>query len=135
MKVDGRRLTVLGVVLGQREGALIESALASGERLGDSAAAALRRGDRPARGHPRASRQQLRRARSLSGDGAAAAGDRLGRLVLPVELLVGSPRTRLAAGEAVATVTVRGGSYSRAAAVASRAVGDPSIGWRLRHLL
>ena len=40
--VGGRRLTVLGVVLGQREGSLIEAALASAERLGNSAAASLR---------------------------------------------------------------------------------------------
>ena len=36
--IDGRRLTVLGVVLGQRGGSLIDAALTSAERLGDSAA-------------------------------------------------------------------------------------------------
>ncbi|MGH2865818.1 MAG: D-alanyl-D-alanine carboxypeptidase family protein, partial [Solirubrobacteraceae bacterium] len=36
--VAGRRLTILGVVLGQREGALVEAAVLSARRLGDSAA-------------------------------------------------------------------------------------------------
>ncbi len=40
--VGGRRLLVLGVVLDQREGSLIDAALASARRLGDSVAAALR---------------------------------------------------------------------------------------------
>lgn len=42
--VGGRRLTVLGDVLGQREGSLIPAALLAGQRLGDSAAVALRDG-------------------------------------------------------------------------------------------
>ena len=57
----GRRLTVLGVVLGQREGSLIESALASAQRLGDSAAASPARGDGAARRHARAERELRRR--------------------------------------------------------------------------
>ena len=40
--IGGRRLTVLGAVLDQREGSPIEAALTSAERLGDSAAGALR---------------------------------------------------------------------------------------------
>jgi D-alanyl-D-alanine carboxypeptidase (penicillin-binding protein 5/6) len=40
--VDGRTLTVLGAVLGQREGDLIQAALASAKGLADSAAAAVR---------------------------------------------------------------------------------------------
>jgi D-alanyl-D-alanine carboxypeptidase (penicillin-binding protein 5/6) len=40
--VGGRRFTVLGAVLGQRRGELIQAALASARRLGNSAAAALR---------------------------------------------------------------------------------------------
>ena len=40
--LGGRKLTVLGVVLGQRDGSPIEAALFSGARLGDSAADALR---------------------------------------------------------------------------------------------
>lgn len=42
--VAGRRLTILGDVLGQREGSLISAALNAGQRLGDSAAVALRKG-------------------------------------------------------------------------------------------
>ncbi len=44
--VAGRRLTILGDVLGQREGSLIGAALSAGQRLGDSAALALRDGMR-----------------------------------------------------------------------------------------
>jgi serine-type D-Ala-D-Ala carboxypeptidase (penicillin-binding protein 5/6) len=40
--VDGRTLTVLGAVLGQREGDFIQAALASADKLADSAAAAVR---------------------------------------------------------------------------------------------
>jgi D-alanyl-D-alanine carboxypeptidase (penicillin-binding protein 5/6) len=42
--VGDRRLTVVGDVLGQREGSYIPAALSAGRRLGDSAAAALRAG-------------------------------------------------------------------------------------------
>ncbi len=42
--VGGRRLLVLGDVLGQRDGSLIPAALDAGQRLGDSAADALRSG-------------------------------------------------------------------------------------------
>ncbi len=42
--VAGRRLTILGDVLGQRESSLISAALNAGQRLGDSAAVALRGG-------------------------------------------------------------------------------------------
>lgn len=42
IEVDGRTLTVLGAVLGQREGDLVEAALASAKRLGASVAAAVR---------------------------------------------------------------------------------------------
>lgn len=42
--VGGRRLTILGDVLGQREGSLIPAALNAGQRLGNSVAVALRDG-------------------------------------------------------------------------------------------
>jgi len=41
VEVAGRRLTVVGAVLGQRQGAWIESALASARNLGNTAAAAV----------------------------------------------------------------------------------------------
>ena len=144
---DGRRLMVLGVVLGQREGALIESALASAQRLGDSAAAALRVETALPAG------TRVLSASSVDGRGTTAVtADPLrelgwGGLVLPVHVLVHPAMTGLHAGEAMATVAVRGGSGVASggsavatggvatSAVSTQAVGGPSLGWRLRHLL
>lgn len=58
--VDSRALTVLGAVLGQREGDFIPAALASANRLAASVDAALRGedGDRPAAAHSRIPRRR-----------------------------------------------------------------------------
>jgi serine-type D-Ala-D-Ala carboxypeptidase (penicillin-binding protein 5/6) len=131
----GRRLTVLGVVLGQREGALIESALASARRLGGSAAAALRVETALPAG------TRVLSASSVDGRATTAVtADPLrelgwGGLELPVYLLARPAMTRLHAGETMATVAVRGGNAGATSAVSTHAVGGPSLGWRLRHLL
>jgi D-alanyl-D-alanine carboxypeptidase (penicillin-binding protein 5/6) len=133
--VAGRRLLVLGVVLGQREGSLIEAALASAERLGDSAAASLRVETALPAG------TRVLSASSADGRGTTAVtADALrelgwGGLVLPVGVVVRPAMTRLRAGEAMATVTVRGERTGATSAVASRSVSGPSLGWRLEHLL
>jgi D-alanyl-D-alanine carboxypeptidase (penicillin-binding protein 5/6) len=131
---DGRRLMVLGVVLGQREGALIESALASAQRLGDSAAVALRVETALPAG------TQVLSASSVDGRATTAvtAGTLRelgwGGLELPVHVLARPAMTHLHAGEAMATVAVQGGSAGTISAVSARAVAGPSLGWRLRHL-
>jgi D-alanyl-D-alanine carboxypeptidase (penicillin-binding protein 5/6) len=133
--VGGRRLTVLGVVLGQREGALIESALVSAERLGDSAAASLRLETALPAG------ARVLSASSVDGRGTTAVTVGAlrelgwGGLELPVDVLARSAMTRLRKGEAMATVAVHGGSVDASSAVSTQAVGGPSLGWRLRHLL
>jgi serine-type D-Ala-D-Ala carboxypeptidase (penicillin-binding protein 5/6) len=130
----GRRLTVLGVVLGQREGALIESALGSAERLGDSAAASLRVETALPAG------TRVLSASSVDGRATTAvtAGTLRelgwGGLELPVHVLARAAMTHLHAGEAMATVAVQGGSAGATSAVSARAVAGPSLGWRLRHL-
>ncbi len=131
----GRRLTVLGVVLGQREGALIESALASAQRLGDSAAAALRVETAVPAG------TRVLSASSVDGRATTAvtAGPLRelgwGGLELPVHVLARPAMTRLHAGETMATVAVvQGGSAGARSAVSTHAVAGPSLGWRLRHL-
>jgi len=135
----GRGLTVLGIVLGQREGPLIESALVSAQRLGDSAAAALRVETVLPAG------TQVLSARSVDGRATTAVtADPLralgwGGLELPVEVLVRPAMTGLHAGETMARVAVRGGSAVGAgggatSAVSTHPVGGPSLGWRLRHL-
>jgi serine-type D-Ala-D-Ala carboxypeptidase (penicillin-binding protein 5/6) len=141
--LGGRRLTVLGVVLGQREGALIESALVSAQRLGDSAAAALRVQTVLPAG------TRVLSASSVDGRGTSAvtAGPLRelgwGGLVLPVRVLARPAMTHLRKGETMATVVVRDGSAVGAgrvaaggatSAVSTHAVGGPSLGWRLRHL-
>ena len=142
--LGGRRLTVLGVVLGQREGALIESALVSAQRLGDSAAAALRVQTVLPAG------TRVLSASSVDGRGTTAVtagplrGLGWGGLVLPVRVIARPAMTDLRKGETMATVVVRDGASVAAgrvaagagatSAVSTHAVGGPSLGWRLRHL-
>ncbi|HEY3865281.1 MAG TPA: hypothetical protein VGL54_04250 [Solirubrobacteraceae bacterium] len=133
--VGGRRVTVLGVVLGQREGALIESALASAERLGDSAAGSLRVETALPAG------TRVLSASSIDGRGTTAVTAGVlrelgwGGLELPVGVLARPAMTHLRKGETMATVAVHGGSVGARSAVSTRSVGGPSLGWRLRHLL
>jgi serine-type D-Ala-D-Ala carboxypeptidase (penicillin-binding protein 5/6) len=133
--IDGRALTVLGVVLGQREGSLIEAALLSAQRLGDSAAAAL---------HPvtvlPAHTSVLNASNASGGRTAAVTTNALWEIgwdgmALPVHVLGGTALTRLRAGQRVATVSVRGTGVVATTAVATGGLGGPSLGWRLRHLL
>ncbi len=133
--IAGRRLTVLGVVLGQREGSLIEAALAAGEQLGNSATASLRvvtalpAGTRVLS----ASSSDGRRTTAVSAGALRQLG--WGGLMLPVGVVVRPAMTRLHAGEAMGTVAVHGESAAETSAVSTRAVSGPSLGWRLEHLL
>jgi serine-type D-Ala-D-Ala carboxypeptidase (penicillin-binding protein 5/6) len=133
--IAGRRLTVLGVVLGQREGSLIEAALAAGEQLGNSATASLRvvtalpAGTRVLS----ASSSDGRRTTAVSAGALRQLG--WGGLMLPVGVVVRPAMTRLHAGEATGTVAVHGESAAETSAVSTRAVSGPSLGWRLEHLL
>jgi len=133
--IAGRRLTVLGVVLGQREGSLIGAALAAGETLGNSAAAslhvqtALPAGTRVLS----ASSSDGRQTTAVTAEVLRQLG--WGGMALPVRVVVRPAMTHLRAGEAMATVTVRGEHTGATSAVASSSVAGPSLGWRLRHLL
>jgi len=133
--VAGRRLIVLGVVLGQRAGGLVESALASAQRLGDSAAAAVRLFTALPAG------TRVLDARDADGQhtaGVTAGALRAlgwGGLALRVSV---SPRrlgSRARAGERLAAVTLDAAQPAYSAALAVRTVSGPSLGWRLRHLL
>jgi serine-type D-Ala-D-Ala carboxypeptidase (penicillin-binding protein 5/6) len=137
VSVDHRRLTVLGVVLGQRAGALVPAALASAQRLGDSAAAALRmRTALPVGSRvldvsfPGGGRTAVVTGASLQEIGWAG-------LRVPIAVSTARPPSRLHAGERLATVAVEAGEgdAGKAVAVAAHALGGPSLGWRLRHLL
>ncbi len=134
--VAGRRLLMLGVVLGQREGSLIEAALAAGEQLGNSAAASLRVETALPAGTRvlSASSSDGRRTTAVTARALRQLG--WGGLALPVGVVVRPAMTRLRAGETMATVTVRvrGEHTGATSAVASSSVSGPSLGWRLRHL-
>jgi D-alanyl-D-alanine carboxypeptidase (penicillin-binding protein 5/6) len=132
--IDGRSLTVLGVVLSQRGGSLIEAALVSARQLGDSAAASLR-----LRTALRAGTAVLS-ANSVDGRGTTAVTAGALREIgwggerVAVRVAARPAMTRLKAGEQMAFVTVPGVSVARTNALAGSSVGGPSLGWRLRHL-
>jgi serine-type D-Ala-D-Ala carboxypeptidase (penicillin-binding protein 5/6) len=132
--IDGRALTVLGVVLSQRSGSLIQAALVSARQLGDSAAASLR-----LRTVLRAGTVVLS-ASSVDGRGTTAVtagglqevgwgGERV-----PVRVVARPAMTRLKAGEQMAKVEASGVRGASTSALARSSVGGPSLGWRLRHL-
>lgn len=132
--VAGRPLTVLGVVLGQREGPLVEAALTSARRLGDSTAGAVRLQTVLPAGTVVGS------ARSADGNHTALAlaaplreigwaGQAIPVRVLPVEGL-----TQLAAGQRAATVAGQGAGAPVVAVLATHALGGPSLTWRVEHI-
>jgi len=133
--LGGRRLTVLGVVLGQREGSPVPAALASARRLGDSAAAALRLATAlPAgAGALSVSSADGRRASAVTARALRVVG--WAGLALALRLSVRAPGTRLRAGERLGTVALLGQGAPSTPALAQRSLGGPSLGWRLRHLL
>ena len=133
--IGGRRLTALGVVLGQRSGALVQSALASARRLGDSVAAAVRMQTVLPAG------SRVLRVRNVDGQTITAATAGALReigwsgLTLPVKVLARTAVTQLRAGERAATVSVGGADRVATSARATRALAGPSLGWHLTHLL
>jgi D-alanyl-D-alanine carboxypeptidase (penicillin-binding protein 5/6) len=133
--VSGRRLLILGVVLGQRQGSLIPAALVSAQRLGDSVAAALRDGIVV----PAGARVLL--ARGVDGHPVGIVLTRTlreigwGGLAVPVAVVLRHRLRSLAAGQQLATVSLGASSSVSGRAVATVAVSAPALGWRLRHLL
>jgi D-alanyl-D-alanine carboxypeptidase (penicillin-binding protein 5/6) len=133
--VAGRAVTVLGVVLGQRGGSLVEAALASAQRLGDSAAAALRVESVLPAGARVLSVSAPDGRRTVAATAGALRTLTWSGLVLPVSMTVDSTMTSLRAGQRVATVSVGGSLPAATAAVTVRPLAGPSLGWRLSHLL
>lgn len=129
--VGGRHLTVVGAVLGQIVGGLIPAALLSGQRLGDSVAAALH----PATLLPAGS-TVLRATRSDGPASPIVTRHALrtvgwGGLRFLLTLATTPVGERLPAGAAVATLRAGGAATT---AVTRTAFGTPSFGWRLGHL-
>jgi serine-type D-Ala-D-Ala carboxypeptidase (penicillin-binding protein 5/6) len=134
--VAGRRLTVLGVVLGQQGSELIEAGLLAARRLGNSAAAAIRvKTAVPARavvalasaaGHARI---PVLSAHALRVIGFAGEHVHVGLR------LDHAPRS-LRAGQSAGVLSVAqpGVGPASTAAVAGETVGGPTLAWRLSHL-
>jgi D-alanyl-D-alanine carboxypeptidase (penicillin-binding protein 5/6) len=135
VSVGGRRLTVIGVVLGQREGGLIEAALLSAQRLGDSIAAALRLATVLPAGTSVLSASDTDGHRTTAATASALQEIGWGGLALGVDVALRAAGTRVRAGEPLATVTVVGARAVSTTAVAVQPLPAPSLGWRLLHAL
>jgi serine-type D-Ala-D-Ala carboxypeptidase (penicillin-binding protein 5/6) len=134
--IAGRRLMVLGVVLDQREGALVEAALVSAQRLGNSVAAALHVATVLPAGTTVLSASNTSGATARAVTAAPLREIGWGGAQLRVLVSERGSVTRLRAGQGVARVAVLSGTSAvSTAAVARSALGGPSLGWRLRHLL
>jgi D-alanyl-D-alanine carboxypeptidase (penicillin-binding protein 5/6) len=132
--VGGRTLTVLGAVFGQRDGELVNAALASADQLAGSVADAVHVETAIPAG------TKVMSVKNADGDRVAAVTARplrqLGWPGMAVRVKVNAaPRqTSLDDGQMVATVTAHGTSVRRTAARAREALGEPSLSWRLQHL-
>jgi serine-type D-Ala-D-Ala carboxypeptidase (penicillin-binding protein 5/6) len=133
--VGGRGATVLGVVLGQRAGPLIEAALTAARQLGNSAAAALRLETVLPAGTRVLSADNVdgQQTTALTATALEQVGWR--GASFRVHVLRHGRLTRLARDEPVASVTVGGAAVARTSARARDSLSGPSLGWRLRHLL
>ncbi len=132
--IDGRALTVLGVVLSQRGGSLVEAAMGSAHQLGDSVAASLRLRTALPAGTTvlSASSADGRRTTAVTADALREIG--WGGERVPVHVGARPAMTRLKVGERMASVALPGGGVASTSALARSSVGGPSLGWRLRHL-
>ncbi len=132
--LDGRTLTVLGVVLGQRGGALVAAALNSARRLGDSASAALRVETVLPRGATvlRVSAPDGRRLNAITSQRLQAVG--WGGLEIPLRLIVHSRIGRPRAGEILATLGAGDPRSPTVQVLAAHSLGGASLGWRLRNV-
>lgn len=135
VRVDGHRLTVLGVVLGQRDDSLIEAAIESARQLGDSAARALRLqtavpAHTPVLTLTSADGRQttVRTTHAIKAIGWPG-------LRMPLQLQLVHHGATLQAGQRLASVQVKGAITSSTPASMASSIGTPSLGWRLSHLL
>jgi len=134
--IAGRRLTVLGVVLGQREGSLIDAALDRAEALGNSVAAALRVETVLPAGTSVLTANSADGRRTTAVTAAALQEIGWPGLAIAIRVTARPAMTSLRAGERMATVAaVTGESVSATGAVAERSLGGASLGWRIQHLL
>jgi D-alanyl-D-alanine carboxypeptidase (penicillin-binding protein 5/6) len=130
----GRTFTVLGAVLGQRDGELVDASLDSADRLASSVAAAT---------HvetviPAGTKVLVARdpdGREVAGVTAAPVRE-LGWPGMPVRVKLRRVPfgSSLSVRQRLATLTVTGTTVRRVPVVAKEALPAPSLGWRLMHL-
>jgi D-alanyl-D-alanine carboxypeptidase (penicillin-binding protein 5/6) len=132
--VGGRTFTVLGAIFGQHDGELVDAALAGADRLADSVAAGVKERVAVPAG------TKVMTLENADGDTVAVKTGRPLReigwpgLRTAVHLSIGPARQSADKGERWGTLMVRGTSVARAPVVAAASLGEPSLGWRLRHL-
>jgi D-alanyl-D-alanine carboxypeptidase (penicillin-binding protein 5/6) len=135
MTVGGHTFTVLGAIFGQHDGELVDAALAGADRLADSVATAVRTRVAIPAG------TTVMRLENADGDTVAVKTSRPLKEIgwpgmrTPVHLGVGQARRSAAQGERWGTVLMRGTTVARAPVVAADSLGEPSLIWRLAHLL
>jgi serine-type D-Ala-D-Ala carboxypeptidase (penicillin-binding protein 5/6) len=132
----GKTFTVLGAIFGQNQGDLVTAALEGANALAGSVAGAVK--DRVV--VPKGT--TVMTVRNADGDKIRVKTVRPLRQVgwpgkkLTVHLSIGDARRTAAAGERWGTLMVRGpNGVARTPVVAAKGLGEPSLGWRLQHLL
>ncbi len=132
--VGGRSLMVVGVVLGQRRGELVEAALTSAQRIGHSVGSALGLETVLPAGTSTLSISNASGTRIVATTSKALREIGWPGLRFPVRVRVHPDGPGLRAGQRVATVALGGSSSARTAARTAAAIGGPSLGWRLLHI-
>jgi serine-type D-Ala-D-Ala carboxypeptidase (penicillin-binding protein 5/6) len=134
MTVGGHTFTVLGAIFGQHDGELVSAALAGADELADSVANAVQTRVAVPKGtkvltleNADGSKMAVRTSRPLKEIGWPG-------MRMPLHLSVGPARRKASAGERWGTVVMPGTKVTRVPAVAAGALGEPSLGWRLKHL-
>jgi serine-type D-Ala-D-Ala carboxypeptidase (penicillin-binding protein 5/6) len=134
MTVGGHTFTVLGAIFGQHDGELVSAALAGADELASSVADAVRTRVAIPKG------TKVLTLENADGDKVAVRTSRPLKEIgwpgmkTPVHLGVGPKRRKAAEGERWGTVVMHGTTVTRAPAVASAGLGEPSLAWRLKHL-
>jgi D-alanyl-D-alanine carboxypeptidase (penicillin-binding protein 5/6) len=136
MTVDGKTFTVLGAIFGQREGELVSAALAGADALAGSVADAVKNRVVVPAGttvmtveNADGSKVKIKTRRPLREIGWP------GKKVT-VHLSIGDARRSADAGERWGTLMLHGPTGTvRTPVVAAKSLGEPSLGWRLGHLL
>ena len=136
MTVGGKTFTVLGAIFGQHDGELVSAALAGADTLASSVADSVKNRVVVPAGttvmtleNADGNRTKVKTVRPLREVGWPGKKT-------TVHLSIGKAHRSAAAGERLGTLMVRGASgVERTPVVAASTLGEPSLGWRLKHLL